>query len=157
MGSDGVVSSSVSVHYTSYPLQTGASLFTFLHSYVLNLEDSQQNDKSLTSLLNRWPPFPTPVYPGWRYSKSEDPILLTPHGAWNGNFDYLVVESIEAARYLDAESLEDKADGLGSDGREIKWDVVAGIEAFDGVSRSGRFGIELKRDRKIVVLGRSGK
>ncbi|RSH92921.1 dolichyl-P-Man:Man(7)GlcNAc(2)-PP-dolichol alpha-1,6-mannosyltransferase [Saitozyma podzolica] len=64
----------VSVHFHSYPLQTGASLFTFLHS---------------TTPTSHWPrqAIPNPLEPTWRYFKSEDPGLKTPGGAYDAGFE----------------------------------------------------------------------
>lgn len=52
------------IHFTTYPLQTGASLFTFLHA------DTVSSSHAL----------PSQQQPVWTYDKSEDPALNTPGG-----------------------------------------------------------------------------
>jgi len=61
------------IHFQSYPLQTGASLFTFVHA-------------ELGGTLA----FPRQAEPAWIYSKDEDPKLLDPQGAWEADIDYVV-------------------------------------------------------------------
>ena len=67
-------SSTITAHFTNFPLQSGASLFTFLH-----LPDSS-------------PALPSPLQPEWKYSKSEDPLLQTPWGTWASKIDYIVTD-----------------------------------------------------------------
>jgi alpha-1,6-mannosyltransferase len=66
------------IHFPSYPLQTGASLFTFTHE--------------------RYSPtlgFPRQQEPNWVYSKDEDPALLLPEGAAGAAIDYVVTPDWE--------------------------------------------------------------
>ena len=71
----------MTIHFTSYPLQTGASLFTFIH-------DSRPV----------WSPaLPPSEGPTWVYDKSEDPALVTPQGAKEAGveWDLLVTDKWE--------------------------------------------------------------
>jgi alpha-1,6-mannosyltransferase len=72
----------VTIHFTTYPVQTGASLFTFTHS-----------DPSAIS-----PAIPRPHSPAWIYDKAEDPSLSTPGGAAEAGveWDVLVTEDWKA-------------------------------------------------------------
>lgn len=71
------------IHFSSYPLQTGASLFTFLHSPSEGVS-------------------PPRLSPTWTYSKDEDPRLLTPSGAGVAGLDYLVLNSQEARPFVES-------------------------------------------------------
>lgn len=118
----------VMIHYTNYPLQTGATLFTLLHS------------PSLTS-SSSYPALPPPIEPVWTYSKSEDPDLATREGAWT-EVDYVVTEDWKGY------------ESWTGDGGE-KWRVVGGVEGLEGVRRGGRWGIKVRWGRKVAVLGRA--
>ena len=65
----------MTIHFTTYPLQTGASLFTFIHSDPLAIS----------------PAMPHPQTPGWIYDKAEDPNLFTPGGAEEAGVDWDVM------------------------------------------------------------------
>ncbi|KAK6905709.1 hypothetical protein I203_106539 [Kwoniella mangroviensis CBS 8507] len=117
----------IKVHFPSYPLQTGSTLFTFLH---------QQPNINSTSHIGSFElsPFPKEKQPHWIYSKSEDEAYSTSEGLWNNEVDYLVTEDWDS--YLD------------------RWEIVDEIQGLDGVGRKGRFGLEVKWGRKLVVLGK---
>ncbi|ORY32271.1 Alg9-like mannosyltransferase family-domain-containing protein [Naematelia encephala] len=78
------VSSQITIHFTSGPLQTGSTLFTFLHA-------SPGPD-------NAWPypAFPPPRTPEWTYSKSEAAEMQTLEGLWQSNVDYIVTDDPSA-------------------------------------------------------------
>lgn len=126
--------STVKIHFSPYPLSTGASLFTFLHS---SPSLSSTDNTTWTTVLH------TPPGPAWVYSKSEDPALITPQGASQAGMDYVV---------LGAEELP--AGGwLGDAGKEYGWEVRRRIEGYDGLKRKGwRVGVGM--GDKVVVLGR---
>ena len=65
----------VTIHLTSYPLQTGSSLFTFTHSAISS--PALPNGGSI-----------------WKYDRSEDQALTTPGGAEEAGveWDVLVTE-----------------------------------------------------------------
>ncbi|BEI83850.1 hypothetical protein CcaverHIS002_0404540 [Cutaneotrichosporon cavernicola] len=96
------------IHLHSYPLQTGASLFTFLRS-------------DITSAA-----FPPPQDVQWTYSKSEDPALQTPQGAWLGDLEAVVTE---------------------------RWREFSEAE-IDGHRIMGKGGIEVRTSPKIGLLRR---
>ncbi|BEJ14670.1 hypothetical protein CspHIS471_0404370 [Cutaneotrichosporon sp. HIS471] len=110
------------IHLHSYPLQTGASLFTFLRS-------------DITSAA-----FPPPQDVQWTYSKSEDPALQTPQGAWLGDLEAVVTE-----RWREFSEAE-------IDGHRM-WALIGGCDGFDGVSM-GKGGIEVRTSPKIGLLRR---
>ncbi|KAK8865936.1 hypothetical protein IAR55_001085 [Kwoniella newhampshirensis] len=125
----------VTIHFPSYPLQTGSTLFTFLHQQL-----------NTTSHLGPFSPFPEQRQPYWIYSKSEDEIMSTPQGIWASGVDYVVTEDWEAF--------------LGSDATESargSWEQVGEVKGLDGVGRGGRFGLEVRRGSKLAVLGRKEK
>jgi alpha-1,6-mannosyltransferase len=62
------------VHFTTYPLQTGSSLFTFLHSPP-----------------SASPAIPPPRSPEWIYDKTEDLALSTPGGAAEAGVEWDVL------------------------------------------------------------------
>ena len=64
----------VTVHLGNLALQTGSSLFTFLHAPHFS------------------PAFPPMRQPQWVYSKSEDARMATPLGAWESGLDYVVTD-----------------------------------------------------------------
>jgi len=117
----------VTVHFSSYPLQTGATLFTFLHS------ESPPNPSRSA--------IPPPLKPIWQYDKSEDPIFATPEGAWWQSADYLVTEDWE--RY----------EGWVGKERE-RWQVVGRLDGLGSIRRGGKWGFEVGWERKIGILGR---
>lgn len=122
----------MTIHFTNYPLQTGASLFTFLHL----------SPPPSTSC----PAIPPPVEPLWEYSKSEASSLGTPAGAWEAGADYLVTDDWEAYERYEGEIREG-------------WEVVGSVNALGGVGRGGRrgrWGVEIRWARKIAILGRVG-
>ncbi len=97
------------MHYTAYPLTTGASLFTFTHS-------------DLAASAGRWHALPPAQEPVWEYSKNEDPALLTQQGAAAERFDYVVLQA-----------------GMDAEWTRAGWGMARRIEAFDGVSRGGKY------------------
>ena len=117
----------VTIHCSTYPLQTGATLFTFIHS-----------SPAPSSLLQAIPP---PLEPTWVYSKSEDPDLATPGGAWDAGVDYLVTEAWAAY------------EAWRGDGGE-RWKLEQVVDGLEGVRRGGKWGIEVAWGRKIGILRR---
>ncbi|WRT64150.1 uncharacterized protein IL334_001079 [Kwoniella shivajii] len=124
----------ITIHFPSYPLQTGSTLFTFLHQYQLNS----------TTHIGPYPPFPNQKEPKWIYSKSEEETFATPEGLWENNVDYVVTE--EWDKYLGG--IES-----GNEGRN-SWKMVGEIEGLDGVSRGGKYGLKVNWARKLAILGR---
>lgn len=114
----------VTVHYSSYPLQTGSSLFTFGHDHTFPLPSPERKDT-----------------PGWTYSKAEDPTLLTPSGAMEAGFDYVVLESGTERDWI----------GQG------EWMVKKEIEGLKGVRRGGKWGVRVIWDRRVVILGKKAE
>lgn len=112
------------IHFHSYPLQTGATLFTFL--------GSSDTPASLA--------FPAQDAK-WVYSKSENPALQTPQGAWLGDIDVVVTPYWRD--FVEAEI----------DGHKM-WQVVGDADGFDGVKFGGKWGVEVRTSRKIGVLRR---
>jgi alpha-1,6-mannosyltransferase len=110
------------IHLHSYPLQTGASLFTFLRTDAVS------------------PAFPAPVDIQWTYSKSEDPALQTPQGAWLGDVEAVVTERWR--EFADAEI----------DGHRM-WALIGACDGFDGV-QIGKEGLQVRSSRKIGLLRR---
>lgn len=112
------------IHFQSYPLQTGSSLFTFLHH---DLPSS--------------PAFPPALPPAYKYSKDEDPSLRSPLGAWKAGLDYIVTP-------FWTEFIESR------NGETPMWRVITGIDGFSGVALGGKYGIQVKLDRKVALLKR---
>ena len=102
----------VAIHYTSYPLQSGSSLFTFLHLPHRSLALPEVPDTTV-----------------WTYSKADDEGMQTPLGAAEAGMDYVV---------LDARSLRDWTDkswqsvgtvsGFGGWRRKGKWGLEIVME-----------------------------
>lgn len=107
------------VHLTSYPLQTGASLFTFTHSPSTSLAIPNGG-------------------PGWTYDKSEDQALTTPGGAEEADvlWDVLVTEDWkvwEGKGWELAETIEG-LEGIergGKLGLRVRWGQKIGILVRD--------------------------
>jgi hypothetical protein len=76
----------------------------------------------------------------WEYSKNEDRLLLTPQGAAAANFDYVVLQSGTEVEWT---------------GSTAGWQVAGRIEAFDGVSRGGKYLFAPRWAEKVVILGKS--
>ncbi|TXT11214.1 hypothetical protein VHUM_01965 [Vanrija humicola] len=115
------------IHFPSYPLQTGATLFTFLHA--------------------NFPPsaaFPPHAEPVWTYSKDETEALLTPTGAWDAKIDYVVTPF--ASTFSEVKT---------TDGVPL-WQLVGDVEGLDGVGLGGKYGVEVRLARKIGILKRIG-
>ena len=121
------------MHFSSSPLQTGASLFTFAHS----------SDPVPSS---RIPCFPRSTLPTWTYLKSEDPALVTPEGAWAEGVDYVVTD--DWAAYEGWKGVN------GDQGKG--WEVVGEVEGLVGFSRGGKWGAEIRWGRRIGIVGRKG-
>lgn len=112
------------IHFESYPLQTGASRFTLLHH---GLPDSTA--------------FPPSLPPTYIYSRGEDETLRDPRGAWDASLDYVVTPFWE-------EFIASRNDG------QPMWRVVTAIDGFNGVSLGGKYGVTVKLDRKVALLQR---
>ncbi|WVQ85565.1 hypothetical protein IAT38_007731 [Cryptococcus sp. DSM 104549] len=115
------------VYFPSYPLQTGASLFTFVHQEV-------ESGKH----LGPFAPFPAQREPVWVYSKSEDEVMSSALGVWDSGVNYVVTGDWEA--FLD--------DG------GYRWEVVGEVEGLDGVGRGGKYGVQVNWARKLAILER---
>ncbi|CAK9787343.1 hypothetical protein CC85DRAFT_327138 [Cutaneotrichosporon oleaginosum] len=110
------------IHFHSYPLQTGASLFTFVRGKHAS------------------PAFPAPVDVQWVYSKSEEPSLQTPQGAWLADLDAVVTE-----RWREFAGAE-------IDGHKM-WALIGACDGFDGV-HFGKEGVQVRTSPKIGLLRR---
>lgn len=108
----------VTIHFTTYPLQTGASLFTFLH---------QEQYRSI-------PLMPKTQEPKWVYDKSEDPSLITPEGAKEAGVEWDILVTDDSAAW-DGRGwkLERSVPGLkglqrgGKYGVKVEWENKIGI------------------------------
>ncbi|WVR05888.1 hypothetical protein IAU60_002914 [Kwoniella sp. DSM 27419] len=120
----GVQERSITVHFPSYPLQTGATLFTFLH---------QASPLDASAWPN--PALPAHQTPAWIYSKSEAEEYATPATLRETQVDYVVTEDWQS--YV-----------------EGGWDVIDEITGLDGVGRDGKYGVTVKWGRKLGILGR---
>lgn len=119
------IPSNATIHFHSYPLQTGATLFTFLRA-------------DAPSALA----FPAPAEgKQWVYSKSEEPVLQTPQGAWLADIDVVVTPYWRD--FVEAEI----------DGHRM-WRVVGDCDGFDAVKFGGKWGVEVRTSRKIAILQR---
>lgn len=114
------------VHFDNLPLQTGSTLFTFLHI-----------DRPSGAFPE--PPAP-PNETRWTYSKSEAPVLNTPAGAWQSEVDYVVTDNAAFEGWT------------GSEGQ--KWQVAGRVEGFEGIRRKG-MGVEVRRGTRLTVYGRT--
>ncbi|WVW82300.1 hypothetical protein I302_104306 [Kwoniella bestiolae CBS 10118] len=123
----------IKIHFPSYPLQTGSTLFTFLHQHF---------PINATSHIGSfgYSPFPEQKEPIWAYSKSEDESYSTPEGLWDNGIDYVITEDWD--RFVDL------------DGR---WGIVDKIQGLDGVGRKGKYGLEVRWGKKLVMLARGHK
>ncbi|GMK58663.1 hypothetical protein CspeluHIS016_0601050 [Cutaneotrichosporon spelunceum] len=110
------------IHFHSYPLQTGSSLFTFVRT-------------NATSSA-----FPAPQEVQWVYSKSEDPVLQTPQGAWLADIEAVVTDRWR--EYAESEI----------DGHKM-WSILGGCDGYDGV-QIGKGGLEVRTSPKIGLLRR---
>lgn len=96
------------VHFTTYPLQTGASLFTFTHSPTTS------------------PAIPNAQEPRWVYDKSEDEALTTPSGAEEAGVDWHVFVTEDWKAWEGKVwRLETTIQGLEGVSRGGKWGVAA--------------------------------
>jgi alpha-1,6-mannosyltransferase len=111
----------VTIHFTTYPLQTGASLFTFLHSSPISSPA-------------------IPFHPGavWEYDKSEDSALITPGGAEEASVDWDVLVTEDWKTWVGkgwkvAETIEG-LEGFGRGGKwgvKVKWGEKIGVLVRD--------------------------
>ncbi|RXK35039.1 hypothetical protein M231_07692 [Tremella mesenterica] len=130
------------IHFSSYPLQTGASLFTFLHT-------SPHGGV-----------FPSTSQPLWVYSKDETPSLLTAQGAWDAGIDYMVLGVKEGESMVNDHVGWEKVGSVrGFEGIKWtgKWDGKLGTCAEKGVESSGGWGIKVDRGDKVIILGRKSE
>ncbi|WWC58720.1 uncharacterized protein I303_101264 [Kwoniella dejecticola CBS 10117] len=121
----------ITIHFPSYPLQTGSTLFTFLHQQLPS-----------STHIGPYSPLPEQKEPVWVYSKSEEAELSHPQGLWDSNVDYMVTENWDT--FLDSEAISHK------------WEIVSEINGLEGVGRGGKYGVQVRWGRKLVVLGRNG-
>ncbi|WWC66278.1 uncharacterized protein I206_100179 [Kwoniella pini CBS 10737] len=119
----------ITIHFPSYPLQTGSTLFTFIHENI-----------PFASYQGPYGLFPKQKRPIWIYSKSEDEEFSTSDGLWNNDIDYVVTG--------------DWNNFLDSEGEAKKWEIVSEINGLEGVSRGGKYGVNVRWGRKLVILGR---
>ncbi|WVQ97304.1 hypothetical protein IAU59_004415 [Kwoniella sp. CBS 9459] len=156
----------VTIHYPSYPLQTGATLFTFLHDRPRQvarpgLTSSPTIGKESIPSAYLYPAFPLPLEPRWIYSKSETEEFSTPGGLWNSDVDYVVTGDWAEFDITDNDNDNDaggrdvEADAAGvTDGYGRKWQVVGEVHGLDGVGRGGKYGVEIRWARKLAILGK---
>lgn len=122
-----------SVWLGNLAVQTGSSLFTFVHQPV-------PSPHSRFDLL--LPAFPVPDSGlGWRYLKGQEEVMEDPEQAYRTNVDYIVTE--------DWDSFESWHDAQGRG-----WEVVAGIDGYGGVQRTGKLGLSIRWERKLAVVAR---
>ena len=76
----------------------------------------------------------------WTYSKSEDPVLNTPAGAWQGQVDYVVTDNT--------------AFGVWAGREGQRWTVQGRVDGFQGVMRDG-WRVRVKRGTQLSVYGRA--
>jgi alpha-1,6-mannosyltransferase len=109
----------VTIHLTSYPLQTGSSLFTFTHSAISS-----------------------PALPiggsAWKYDRSEDQALTTPGGAEEAGVDWdvLVTEDWkvwEGKGWRLVETIEglEGVERRGRFGLRVRWGEKIGVLVRD--------------------------
>jgi alpha-1,6-mannosyltransferase len=136
----------VKIHFSPYPLSTGASLFTFIHAPISSASSSQtstdisQYDNATVSAessfgMTLYTPLNGPI---WEYSKDEDPALLTPRGAADAGMDYVVLGANEmmGGGWVRDEKGAGSDAGEGKEGEEGKegtgWKIVQRIQGYDG-------------------------
>lgn len=109
----------VTIHLTSYPLQTGASLFTFTHLPSSSLAIPEGGLE-------------------WKYDRSEDPALTTPGGAEEAGVDWdvLVTEDWkvwEGKGWKLAETVEglESVERGGKFGLRVRWNKKLGFLVRD--------------------------
>ncbi|OCF33338.1 hypothetical protein I316_05080 [Kwoniella heveanensis BCC8398] len=144
----------ITIHFPSYPLQTGATLFTFLHERPRQGLTSPVTATSGASTISSpwaYPAFPPPLEPRWIYSKSESEEYSTPNGLWNSDVDYVVTGNWAEYGIIEG---DDEASGSAADRR--RWRLVGEVHGLDGVSRGGKYGVEIRWARKLAILGRVG-
>ena len=77
----------------------------------------------------------------WTYSKSEDPVLNTPAGAWQGQVDYVVTDNTAFGSWTERE--------------DQRWTVQGRVNGLQGVMRDG-WRVKAKRGTQLSVYGRAG-
>ncbi|KAL0252632.1 hypothetical protein I308_102024 [Cryptococcus tetragattii IND107] len=124
----GLHKQNASIYFPSYPLQTGATLFTFIHDHSVDG----------TGHLGPWSTFPEVKEPRWIYNKSEDKMMEDPLSVWESGIDFVVTGDYDQFLAL-----------------PNKWVQVASVEGLDSVGRKpGTYRVEAKWGRKLVVLQR---
>jgi alpha-1,6-mannosyltransferase len=123
----------VKVHFSSYPLQTGASLFSFLHDASFPVGTNTQRNTTMSASATTTQP--TGI---WTYSKAEDPTLATPNGARSASIDFVVLESGTEAGWV---------------GDAAGWSIITEIQGLKGVKRGGKYGVRVEWDSRVVILG----
>ncbi|KAE8539940.1 hypothetical protein D1P53_003878 [Cryptococcus gattii VGV] len=124
----GLHKQNASIYFPSYPLQTGATLFTFIHDHSVDGNGH----------LGPWSAFPEAKEPRWIYNKSEDKMMEDPLSIWEGGIDFVVTGDYDQFLAL-----------------PNKWVEVASVEGLDSVGRKpGTYRVEAKWGRKLVVLQR---
>ncbi|KGB77541.1 alpha-1,6-mannosyltransferase [Cryptococcus deuterogattii 99/473] len=124
----GLHKQNASIYFPSYPLQTGATLFTFIHDHSVDG----------TGHLGPWSAFPEAKEPRWIYNKSEDKMMEDPLSVWKSGIDFVVTGDCDQFLAL-----------------PNKWVEVASVEGLDNVGRKpGTYRVEAKWGRKLVVLQR---
>ncbi|OWZ30790.1 alpha-1,6-mannosyltransferase [Cryptococcus neoformans AD2-60a] len=118
-----------SIYFPSYPLQTGATLFTFVHAHSVD---------GTGRGLGPWSAFPEAKEPRWIYNKSEDKMMENPISVWKSGIDFVVTGDCD--QFL---ALPDK------------WVEVASVEGLDSIGRvPGTYRVQAKWGRKLTVLQR---
>lgn len=124
----GLHKQNASIYFPSYPLQTGATLFTFIHDHSVDG----------TGHLGPWSAFPEAKEPRWIYNKSEDKMMEDPLSVWESGIDFVVTGDYDQFLAL-----------------PNKWVEVASVEGLDSVGRKpGTYRVEAKWGRKLAVLQR---
>lgn len=125
----GLQRQNASIYFPSYPLQTGATLFTFVHAHSVD---------GTGRGLGPWSAFPEAKEPKWIYNKSEDKMMENPISVWKSGIDFVVTGDHD--QFL---ALPDK------------WVDVASVEGLDSIGRvPGTYRVQAKWGRKLTVLQR---
>lgn len=125
----GLQRQNASIYFPSYPLQTGATLFTFVHARSVD---------GTGRGLGPWSAFPEAKEPRWIYNKSEDKMMENPISVWKNGIDFVVTGDYD--QFL---ALPDK------------WVEVASVEGLDSIGRvPGTYRVQAKWGRKLAVLQR---
>ncbi|WVF70624.1 hypothetical protein IAT40_005416 [Kwoniella sp. CBS 6097] len=170
----------MTIHFPSYPLQTGATLFTFIHERPRRpVQTGSSRTTTIDTTIDRasiyspytYPAFPPPREPRWIYLKSESEEYSTPAGLWKSDVDYVVTGDWtgfgipDSNRDSDSDSSNDiearaaaatGGQAVGGTSAKGKWELLGEVHGLDGVGRGGKYGVEIRWARKLAILGKVG-